>query len=130
MAKWLKLRSSVWQAVKQTLPGQRGALAEHLAGRFLQRAGLTLVATNYRCRRGEIDLVMREHTHWVFVEVKYRSRQNHGRAAEQFDYHKRRRVESAAMHYLQHHGLNPACTEHRIDLVAIDGERIAWFKAV
>ncbi|MFZ4054534.1 MAG: YraN family protein, partial [Polynucleobacter sp.] len=46
-----------------------GKKAEATAKDFLQRAGLSLVALNYRCRMGEIDLIMRDQDTFVFVEV-------------------------------------------------------------
>ena len=50
-----------------------GAQAEKLAAQFLQRQGLKLLHSNYRCRFGEIDLVCQQHDTLVFVEVRLRS---------------------------------------------------------
>ena len=54
-------------------PGAIGSGAEGLAERFLSRRGLMVVRRNYRCRRGEIDLVMRDTDTLVFVEVRRRT---------------------------------------------------------
>ena len=51
-----------------------GDHAEQLACVFLQQQGLQLVTRNYRCRGGEIDLIMRDDDSLVFVEVRYRHR--------------------------------------------------------
>ncbi|MEW8044186.1 MAG: YraN family protein, partial [gamma proteobacterium symbiont of Phacoides pectinatus] len=47
--------------------GERGPAAEEAALRHLLGLGLTLLERNYRCRSGEIDLIMREHTTLVFI---------------------------------------------------------------
>ena len=51
----------------------QGEAAERIACVYLQRAGLTLEARNFRTRRGEIDLIMRDRETLVFVEVRARS---------------------------------------------------------
>jgi len=116
------------QWIKQRLSGLRGQAAEQKACRYLTAQGLALVQTNYRCKSGEIDLIMRDQQEWVFVEVKFRSKSSHGNASEYFDQRKRRKFESALQHYMQANRLNPAIVPHRIDLVAIDGQQIQWIK--
>jgi len=51
-----------------------GARAEALAATFLVARGLTIVQRNFRCRRGEIDLIARDGETLVFVEVRLRTR--------------------------------------------------------
>ena len=51
----------------------RGAVAEALAAEFLQARGLKIVARNYRCRGGEIDLIASDGDTLIFVEVRLRS---------------------------------------------------------
>ena len=106
---------------KRPTPTQTGAAAESLACRFLERNGLRLVERNYRCRRGEIDLVMQDTGHLVFVEVRYRANRQFGGGAETVDGAKQRRLTAAAAHYLQTHrsGREPAC---RFDVVAVTGQ--------
>lgn len=116
--------------IKQTLSSWLGAQAEDLACRYLLKQGLTLVTRNYRCRTGEIDLVMRDGEEWVFVEVKYRKSNTYGHASEFLDRHKRRKLESAVLYFLQQHDLNPAHSPHRIDLVAIQGQEIQWISRI
>ena len=55
------------------LNNPKGQYYEDLALRFLQAQGLSLVARNYRCGSGEIDLIMRSGQYLVFVEVRYRA---------------------------------------------------------
>ncbi|HMV12031.1 MAG TPA: YraN family protein, partial [Nitrosomonas sp.] len=50
-----------------------GSEAEDLAAHYLQQQHLVLVERNYRCRYGEIDLIMRDQTMLVFIEVKMRT---------------------------------------------------------
>jgi putative endonuclease len=66
-----------------------GVQAEQSAAQFLQRHGLTLIESNYRCRFGEIDLILREGDTLVFAEVRQRSRSDFGGAAASIDTHKR-----------------------------------------
>jgi putative endonuclease len=105
---------------------QLGRAAEQQAAAHLGRAGLQLLTRNYRCRGGEIDLVMRDGAALVFVEVRYRSRTGFGTAAESVDARKRRRLIRAAEHYLQAHRARGPC---RFDVVGIDAAgRIEWLR--
>ncbi len=79
-----------------------------------------LVTRNYRCRRGEIDLVMRDAETLVFVEVRRRTSRTFGGGLISIDSRKRTRLVAAAEHYLMMKRIND---EHpcRFDVVAIDG---------
>ncbi|MCG8083044.1 MAG: YraN family protein, partial [Candidatus Thiodiazotropha taylori] len=61
---------------------QQGEAAEQLAVDYLSRRGLKLVTRNFRCKVGEIDLIMREKRTLVFVEVRYRQSDDYGSALE------------------------------------------------
>ncbi len=101
-----------------------GAQAEQIAARFLQRQGLTLVDTNYRCRFGEIDLILRDGETLVFAEVRLRSRSDFGGAAASIDAHKQQRLILAAQHYLASLSRVPPC---RFDALLLDGAgNIEW----
>ncbi len=78
-----------------------GRAAERIACEHLLAQGLELLARNYRCKRGEIDIVMRHAKELVFVEVRYRRNIRFGTPAESVDRLKQARLVSAAMHYLQ-----------------------------
>lgn len=105
---------------------QLGRDAETRATRFLTGHGLTLVTRNYRCRGGEIDLVMRDGRQLVFVEVRYRSHSGYGGALASIDPRKRRRLIIAAQHYLLHSGWQGPC---RFDVVGFGPDQPAhWIR--
>lgn len=103
-----------------------GAQAEQVAARFLQRQGLTLVQTNFRCRFGEIDLILRDKENLVFAEVRQRSRSDYGGAAASIDARKQQRLILTAQHYLASLPRIPPC---RFDAVLLDAAgNIEWVK--
>jgi putative endonuclease len=103
-----------------------GADKERLARAYLEDQGLRLVASNYRCRRGEIDLVMRDASTLVFVEVRFRASDRFGGAAASVGPAKQMRLTAAASHFLQRKSLNLPC---RFDVIAIGaGDRIDWIQ--
>lgn len=105
---------------------QRGDAAEDQALAHLLDAGMTLVERNYQCRRGEIDLIMRTTDGIVLVEVRQRSRNDFGSAAESVTIHKQRRLLAAARHWLSQHPEH-ANQPLRFDVVGIDGAgRLDW----
>jgi putative endonuclease len=124
--------------IKQALSPLIGSEAERFARTFLEQQGLTFIMQNYRCRTGEIDLIMQDDDELVFVEVKYRKHNQYGSAIEFFHATKKRKFESAVMHYMQEKGFNPSIVPHRIDLVGIEGvagkgqqqKSIDWLKSV
>jgi putative endonuclease len=106
-----------------------GDWAESLACDHLRAQGLALVARNWRCPRGEIDLVMTHGQTLVFVEVRQRRHSRFGSPAETIGTQKRERLRRAAEHYLLAHpdARRRPC---RMDVVTITGEagnhRIEW----
>jgi putative endonuclease len=102
-----------------------GRDAEARAQRFLQQRGLTLVEKNFRCRGGEIDLIMRDQHMLVFVEVRFRKDQRFGGAAASVGPVKQQRLWRSASTYLMRFPSPPAC---RFDLVAIEGNELHWIK--
>lgn len=104
---------------------QSGDDAERIAEKFLIAHGMTLVARNYRCRFGEIDLIMLERETLVFVEVRLRrerDRNNFGGAAASITGKKQARVIAAAQHYLSGMKHLPPC---RFDAVLMSGTHLA-----
>ena len=79
---------------------QIGAIVEQKARRWLQQRGLQLIASNYHCTAGEIDIIMRDDTHLVFVEVRYRSKNSFGDGLESVDARKQNKLHKAAACYL------------------------------
>ena len=96
----------------------RGDAGEDLACAHLQARGMKVLARNYRCRAGEIDVVANDGGTLVFVEVKERSSDSHGAAVEAVTAEKRRRVVRAARVYAATHGQSEA--RIRFDVLAID----------
>ena len=88
---------------------------------FLKTQGYQILEQNYRCKRGEIDLVAREGQYLVFVEVKYRSTNESGLPEEAVDLRKQRQISRVAAWYLTEKGLD-IYTPCRFDVVAIEGE--------
>ena len=117
--------------LSRTFPGERGKAAETQACRFLINHGLVLVDRNYRCRHGEIDLIMRDGRCMVFVEVRYRNKHRFAGGAETVDHRKQSKLTATAMHYLQSHP-GAAARPARFDVVAIDGglgeDRVDWIR--
>lgn len=95
-----------------------GQSAEARAESFLASKGLTPVARNWRCRFGEIDLVMQDGATRVFVEVRLRSSSDFGGAAASVTPAKQRRLVAAARQYLTTLKTLPPC---RFDVVALTG---------
>jgi putative endonuclease len=106
---------------------QLGGQAEALAAAFLKQQGLKQVASNYHCRFGEIDLIMRDGNTLVFVEVRLRSNENFGGAAMSITAAKRQRLVQTAQHYLQQHG-DCACRFDAILMRTVDMQTIEWIK--
>lgn len=112
-------------------PRARGTDAEDQACRFLRRQGLRLIARNYHCRQGEIDLIMQDADNLVFVEVRYRRQSRYGSGLESVDRRKQQRIAHCAAHYLHRH---PRAAElaARFDVVALtpgaDEPRIEWIR--
>jgi putative endonuclease len=96
-----------------------GIAGEALAAEELTRRGYAILATRYRTRHGEIDLVCEHEGTLVFVEVKARATPEFGTAAECVTDRKKRKVAAMAVDYLaRNHVTGRPC---RFDVVAIDG---------
>ncbi len=106
-----------------------GQLAEDRVLAYLQAQGLALVERNYRCRGGEIDLVMRDGAKLVFVEVRYRASQAFGGALASVGSRKQARLVNAAAHYLAAKRIDRPV---RFDVAAVSGApsklEIQWIK--
>ena len=108
----------------------RGPAAEAAARHHLEMQGLIFLEQNYRCKLGEIDLIMQDEQTLVFIEVRYRKNLHYGSTAESVDPRKQQRIITTANHYLQTRVSDkiPRC---RFDVVALWGqkqENIEWIK--
>lgn len=99
---------------------QRGQHAETCARQFLERSGLTTVMPNYRCKMGEIDLVMRAPNTLIIVEVRLRRPSRFGGAAASVSTAKQRKIIKTTQHFLQQFPMY-ASDRCRFDIVAYDG---------
>ena len=98
-----------------------GRQGESLARQYLLQAGYRILAANYRCPWGEVDLVAQEGEELVFVEVRTRRSSAYGSPQESITPEKIERLQATAQDYLQNHTPEPGRSElqWRIDLVSI-----------
>ncbi|MDP2181800.1 MAG: YraN family protein [Actinomycetota bacterium] len=94
-----------------------GARGEEAAAAYLERAGMTIVERNWRCRSGEVDIVALDGDSVVLVEVKTRRSATRGAPEEAVSPTKQKRLIRLAAAYVQHAGLSDC--DVRFDVVAI-----------
>jgi putative endonuclease len=83
---------------------QIGAVGEGIAEEYLLGLGYSILERNWRCRRGEIDIVAESEGRLVFVEVRSRSMHgSYGTAKESVDTRKQHKVRETAQYYLHRH---------------------------
>ncbi len=95
-----------------------GRFGEEAAARWYRRAGYRVVARNWRCREGELDLVVAKGRDVTFVEVKARSDHRFGTGAEAVDRRKQGRIRTAAVRWLEQ--ADRAIGAIRFDVVEVD----------
>ncbi len=102
-----------------------GSAAEDEALRFLQQRGLRLLARNWRCKLGELDLVMQDGDTVAVIEVRSRARSDWGTAAETVDARKQARLVRATRLWLAR---RPELAEQplRFDVVTLDAGNLDW----
>lgn len=93
-----------------------GAWGEAIAAAYLQKKRYQLIARGFRCRFGEIDLIVKNRKYLVFVEVKLRKSAAFAKAAEFVDFHKQNRLRTTAELYLSQ---NPTDLQPRFDVIEI-----------
>jgi len=94
-----------------------GRAAEEFAARHLESHGCRILAERYRCRLGEIDLIVRDGKVVAFVEVKARRREGFGEPVDAVDRRKQRKIVATARDYLRQRG-PPGCA-CRFDVVSV-----------
>jgi putative endonuclease len=99
---------------------ESGRKAERIARRFLEKRGLRLIVANYRCRYGELDLVMHDKRRLIIIEIRYRRDRSFMSPGESIDAAKRQRIARASLHFIQH---NPQHQRWpvRFDVVSLSG---------
>ena len=98
-----------------------GRWGERRCEKFLKKQGLTLIARNYSCAKGELDLIMSDPSAStdaiVFIEVKTRRSESYQKAQESVNYPKRKRMTAAARHFLSAYNIKDKPL--RFDVVAV-----------
>ncbi len=105
---------------------RQGQDAENKAAEFLQQRGFQLISRNYQCRQGEIDLIMRDGEHLVFVEVRHRTKASHGSPVETITTSKRKKLIYTARHYIAANRVSDS-QPIRFDVIGIQpGSPVDW----
>lgn len=108
---------------------EKGRIAEENALAYLKAQGLKLITQNYRCRLGEIDLIMRDKDVLVFIEVRSRISTQFGGGIASVTYTKRQKIiKAATLYMLEHQKYDQFAL--RFDVISIDGKSasINWIK--
>ncbi len=95
---------------------QLGQWGEALVAENLRKKGWTVVARNFRCRMGELDIVVKNEQYLAFVEVKLRKNARFGAACEAVTLAKQRKLRAAAEYYLIGH---PTKLQPRFDVAEV-----------
>ena len=117
-----------WANRRGQLSKQTGDAWETEARRWLESQGLRFIAANVRERGGEIDLIMRDSSITVFIEVRYRRSANYGDAAASVTPQKQQRLLKAAHLWLCRQNGSFETVDCRFDVVAFTGNDIQWLK--
>jgi len=107
--------------------GRRG---EKAALHFLKNHGYQILEHSYRCKVGEIDIVAREGTELVFVEVKTRRSLSFGLPVESISRQKRKKLTQLALSYLGHHKLDNIPCRFDVVGVLLEKDKIVQIKLV
>lgn len=108
---------------------ETGQNAEQIAYQFLINHGFKPVMRNYRCRWGEIDLIMRDKSHLVFIEVRQRAGMAFGGGLGSITYAKKQKIIKTTAHYMLQFKINEKMPI-RFDVISIHGKtgEITWIK--
>lgn len=103
-----------------------GGCQEQRAKEYLEAQGVKIIAQNFRCRSGEIDLIGRDRKYLIFIEVKYR-KQESVFPEEAVDYRKQRKICRVADYYRYRYHIS-ADAPIRYDVVALTEHEIRWYQ--
>lgn len=93
-----------------------GFFGERKAVRFLKKSGYKILARNYRCPCGEVDIIARRDDVLAFIEVKTRSDLSFGQPNEAVNAQRQRRYVRSAKYYFS--GRTPDCVV-RFDVIEV-----------
>ena len=106
----------------------KGKIAQNIAERFLHQQGYITITQNYHCQYGEIDLIMKNASTLVIVEVRSKSSSYFGHPLATINYQKQHKIIKTTQYYLLHH---PKQTQFpiRFDAISITkNQQISWIK--
>ena len=106
---------------------ERGSRYEELAADYLEHSHMHVIARNFRCRFGEIDLIARDGRTLVFVEVKYRTDAASGMPEEALSLSKKRTISKTADFYRVRYKIR-SDIPCRFDVIAFEGDALRHYK--
>jgi putative endonuclease len=112
--------------IETATTSERGNTGEQSAAAYLLHAGYRIVEQNFRSKLGELDIVARDGSTLVFVEVRSRAGGSHGHAIEMVNIHKQRKVTRVAWSYIATR--RPSFTTARFDVIGITGDELVHIK--
>lgn len=122
-------KPTVEKANKRQALGKQG---EDIAAAWLEARGMRILARNYRCRIGEIDVIGQMEKTLVIVEVRCRSSVLWGTPAESVNYKKKQKLRKVASCYLSQTGKEDSACRFDVLSILFDQagavERIEWFR--
>ena len=120
----------VWN--KEPTSHSKGKATEAFAQQYLTQQGLLFIDKNVHCRKGEIDLIMKDGDTLVFVEVKYRKNNDYGGAIPAISQSKQQKIKHCVAFFLHKANLNEYNTPCRFDVIALEGDinqpQVTWLK--
>lgn len=102
----------------------KGDVGEKLAQEYVNRLGYTIIATNFKTKFGEVDIIAKDKEVVVFIEVKYRYSLKYGRPSEAVTPFKQNKIRSVAEFYIQKYNLYNSYI--RFDVLEIVGSDINY----
>jgi len=104
----------------------RGEKSEQLACQYLLKQGLHLVDKNFRCKYGELDLIMKDSETLVIVEVRFRKSNKYGGALESISKKKQSRIITTTQYFISSNKIN---SQVRFDVITMSSDTdINWIK--
>ncbi len=100
---------------------------EKLAADFLEKNGMQIIQMNFYCKMGEVDIIAKDGSYLVFVEVKYRKSASKGNAAAAVTFPKMRKISRVADYYMYSHKYG-GNTSVRFDVIAIEEGHLTHYK--
>ncbi len=98
---------------------ERGRIGEESAAQFLFKKGYRLIEKNWRCKFGEIDLIMKEAETLIVVEVRTTSSNRFGLGYESVDFRKQMKLKTLTNYYIQSRKIDLLSTKIRIDVISV-----------